>query len=39
MLKEYNTIDAEDLDIYCIVDTAKEAFDIIKKTKPRTEFR
>jgi uncharacterized protein (TIGR00730 family) len=38
-LKKYKTIDAEDLDIYCIVDTAKEAFDIIKKTKPRVEFR
>lgn len=39
LLKEYKTIDPEDLKIYTIVNTAKEAFDIIKKTKPRVEFR
>ena len=39
LLKEYQTIDPEDLKIYTIVNTAKEAFDIIRKTKPRTEFR
>lgn len=39
LLKEYKTIDPEDLKIYTIVDTAKEAFEIIRKTKPREEFR
>ncbi|MBI2635329.1 MAG: TIGR00730 family Rossman fold protein [Parcubacteria group bacterium] len=39
LLKEYQTIDPEDLKIYTIVDTAKEAFDIIRKTKPREEFK
>ncbi|MDO8676110.1 MAG: TIGR00730 family Rossman fold protein [Candidatus Azambacteria bacterium] len=39
LLKEYQTIDPEDLKIYTIVNTAKEAFDIIRKTKPREEFR
>ena len=39
LLREYKTIDSEDLKIYTIVDTAKEAFDIIRKTKPREEFK
>lgn len=39
LLKEYKTIDPEDLKIYTIVDTAREAFEIIRKTKPRTEFK
>jgi len=38
LLKEYKTIDPEDLKIYTIVNTAKEAFDIIKKAPPRKEF-
>ncbi len=38
LLNEYQTIDSEDLDLYHIVDSAKEAFDIIKKSKPREEF-
>jgi len=38
LLNKYQTIDPEDLKLYTIVDTAKEAFDIIKKTKPREEF-
>lgn len=35
MVEKYKTIDAIDLDIPIIVDDIKEAFEIIKKTKPR----
>lgn len=38
LLGEYKTIDPEDLDIYKIVDTAEEAFEIVKNSKPREEF-
>ena len=38
LLNEYKTIDAEDVNLYRIVDSAKEAFEIIKKSKPREEF-
>lgn len=38
MLKEYKTVDPEDVGLYKIVDTAAEAFKIIKKSKPRKEF-
>lgn len=38
MVEKYATIDAEDLDLYTIVDTAEEAFKIIKKSKPRSRF-
>ena len=38
LLDQYQTIDPEDLKLYHIVDTAKEAFAIIKKSKPREEF-
>ncbi|MBI4991686.1 MAG: TIGR00730 family Rossman fold protein [Candidatus Harrisonbacteria bacterium] len=38
LVKDYQTIDAEDLKLYYLVDTAEEAFEIIKKSKPREEF-
>lgn len=38
MVEKYSTIDPEDLDLYTIVDTAEEAFKIIKKSKPRSRF-
>lgn len=38
MVEKYQTIDSEDLDLYTIVDTAEEAFKIIKKSKPRSRF-
>jgi len=38
LLDQYQTIDKEDLDLYHIVDSAEEAFAIIKKSKPREEF-
>ena len=38
LLKEYGTIDAEDLNLFQVVDTAEEAFAIIKRSKPREEF-
>lgn len=38
LLDQYQTIDREDLNLYQIVDTPKEAFAIIKKSKPRKEF-
>ncbi len=37
-LKEYQSIDPDDLKLYSIVDTAEEALEIIKKSKPREEF-
>jgi uncharacterized protein (TIGR00730 family) len=38
LLDQYQTIDPEDLKLYHVVDTAKEAFAIIKKSKLRAEF-
>jgi uncharacterized protein (TIGR00730 family) len=38
LMNEHKTIDPEDLNLYHIVDTAEEAFSIIKKSKPREEF-
>ncbi len=38
LLDQYQTIDAEDLRLYHIVDTPEEAYEIIKKSKPREEF-
>ncbi|MDP3901466.1 MAG: TIGR00730 family Rossman fold protein [bacterium] len=38
LVKEYKTIDPDDVELYKIVNTAQEAFDIIKKSKPRQEF-
>lgn len=38
MYEELKTIDKEDLKIYTLVDTAEEAFKIIKKTKERKYF-
>jgi len=38
LLGEYQTIDAEDLKIYSIVDSAEEAFEIIKRSKSREEL-
>ncbi len=38
VLTEYRAIDKEDLKIYELVDTAEEAFRIIKKSPERTEF-
>lgn len=39
VLGKHKAIDTEDLDIYTIVDTAEEAMKIIKKAKPREEFK
>ncbi|MGD0976699.1 MAG: TIGR00730 family Rossman fold protein [Minisyncoccia bacterium] len=36
--EEFKNIDKEDMDIYKIVDTAEEAFDIIKNSPERKEF-
>lgn len=38
LLQKYKTIDSEDLKLFQVVDTAEEAFAIIKKSKPREEF-
>ena len=38
LLDQYQTIDAEDLHLYTIVDSPEEAMAIIKKSKPREEF-
>lgn len=38
MLKEFDAIDLEDLDLYKIVDTAEEAFELIKDSKERKYF-
>lgn len=38
LLKKYKTIDPEDLNIYTIVDSAEEAMDAIKGSKPREEI-
>ncbi len=38
LLKGYATIDADDLRLYTIVDSAAEAFSIVKKSKSREEF-
>lgn len=38
LLNEYKTVDPEDLKLYHVVDTAQEAFAIIKKSKLREEF-
>ncbi len=38
LLLQHKTIDAEDLELYTIVDTAEEAMAIIKKSQPREEF-
>ncbi len=39
LVDQYETIDPEDLELYTIVDTAKEAFEIVKKSKPREELK
>lgn len=38
LLKKYQAIDKEDMQIYQLVDTAEEAFEIIKRSPERTEF-
>ncbi len=38
MLEKYETVSAEDLELYHLVDTAEEAFDIIKTSKERKYF-
>ena len=38
LLDQYQTIDPEDRQLYHIVDTPEEAWEIIKKSKPREEF-
>lgn len=38
LLKEYGYIDKEDPRLYTIVNTAEEAFKIVKKSKPRTDL-
>lgn len=35
MYEKFKAIDKEDMDIYQVVDSAEEAFEIIQKTKPR----
>ncbi len=35
MLKKYHAIDGDDLNLYTIVETAEEAFDLVKKSKER----
>ena len=37
-LKRYGTVSQEDMDIFKVVDTAQEAFDLIKDSKDRTFF-
>ncbi|TSC83176.1 MAG: hypothetical protein G01um101419_183 [Parcubacteria group bacterium Gr01-1014_19] len=39
LVDQYETIDPEDLKLYTIVDTAKEAYEIVKKSKPREELK
>lgn len=38
LVQTFKTISAEDMDLYTIVDTAEEAFDIIKESKERKYF-
>ncbi len=38
LLEKYQAIDKEDMQIYQLVDTAEEAFEIIKKSPERIEF-
>jgi predicted Rossmann-fold nucleotide-binding protein len=38
MTQEYKTISPEDTELYTIVDTAQEAFEIIKDSKERKYF-
>ena len=38
VLKEYNGIDPQDLQIYTIVNSAEEAAKIVRRAKPRQEF-
>jgi len=38
MLEKYETVSPEDLDIYQVVDTAEEAFELIKTSKERKYF-
>lgn len=38
LLEKYQAIDKEDMQIYQLVDTAEEAFEIIKRSPERTEF-
>ena len=38
MVEKYNTLDAKDTDIYTIVDSAQEAFNLLKDSKERKYF-
>jgi uncharacterized protein (TIGR00730 family) len=38
MLEEQKAIDPKDMNIYTVVDTAEQAFDLIKETKERRFF-
>ena len=38
MLKEYETISAPDFDLVTIVDSAQEAFEVLKHSQERTFF-
>ncbi|MBI2064567.1 MAG: TIGR00730 family Rossman fold protein [Candidatus Yanofskybacteria bacterium] len=38
ILGEYKAVDKEDLDLYKIVDTAEEAFQLVKDAPPREDF-
>lgn len=39
LLGEYKTVDSEDLNLYKVTDTADEAWEIIKTSKPREEMK
>ena len=38
VLGKFNAIDKDDMKIYTLVDTAEEAFEVIKKSKPREDL-
>ena len=38
ILGKMHAVDEEDLELYTIVDTAEEAFEIVKNAPPREEF-
>jgi len=38
LVEEYKTINPEDVGLYTVVDTAQEAFEILKNSKERKYF-
>ena len=36
--QKFESIDKEDMNLYTLVDTAEEAYEVVKKCKPRVEF-